>query len=225
MPPFIRLVLGISIVALASPAFALTVSTAKIANGSVEVKGSKAAPLAAITWEGAPVAIASKSGSFRFETTVLPPDCVGTVGDGEATVRAVLQFCGPPGAAGPPGPPGEAGPPGEVGAPGEVGPPGQTGPPGPGAPAPIAIDMFVYVGNVANPYNPTTIATLDGLSFEVSCNGLIIGLPIQPFITFYNVANGGKINESLIVTGAGPAVGRWTVRLRAPVPSTRRVAN
>jgi hypothetical protein len=54
---FIRLVIGLSLLACALPASALTVASAKIANGSVEVKGSKAVPLAAITWQGAPVAM------------------------------------------------------------------------------------------------------------------------------------------------------------------------
>jgi len=136
-----------------------------------------------------PVAVASKSGSFHFETAVLPPDCVGTVGDGGDTVPAVLQFCGPPGPPGSPGPPGQ---------------PGQDGAPGAAAPASTMIDTFIYVGNGA----PTTFATLGGLSFEATCLSLLGGQPpVQPTLAFGNVANGGKINLSLVVTDSGGRVG------------------
>jgi hypothetical protein len=122
---------GIALVlTVQSPATAITISSAKISGGVVLVKGSKAAPLALITWEGAPVAQASKSGSFRFETAILPAMCVGTLNDGTDTVAVVMQFCGPPGPQGPPGS-GQQGPPGE---PGEQGLPGIQGPPGPDGP-------------------------------------------------------------------------------------------
>jgi hypothetical protein len=81
-------------------AHALTIAGAKINKGAVQVKGAKAAPFAVITWEGQNVGQASKSGAFRFTTSILPSDCVGEVGDGVATVGAVIKSCGP---AGPPG--------------------------------------------------------------------------------------------------------------------------
>ncbi len=67
----LTLALGLAIPA---PALALTVSTAKVAQGAVQVKGAKAAPLALIFWEGTPVAQATRSGSFRFQTAILPGD-------------------------------------------------------------------------------------------------------------------------------------------------------
>lgn len=127
---FIRLltIAGL-LIGLTPAADALSIAAAKISKGTVQVKGSKAAPLALITWEGVPVAQASKSGSFRFDTAILPPACVGVLSDGNETTQVVVQSCGPPGPAGPPGI-GEQGPPGEKG---EQGPPGVglQGPPGP----------------------------------------------------------------------------------------------
>ncbi len=61
----------------ASSAAALTVTDAKVDKGAVQVKGKDAAPSAPITWEGKPVATASKSGAFRFTTSEVPADCVG----------------------------------------------------------------------------------------------------------------------------------------------------
>jgi len=179
-----KLAVGILVLTIASPAGALTVSTAKVANGSVQIKGSKAAPLAAITWQGAPVTIASKSGSFHFETAILPADCVGEVGDGVDTVPAVLQFCGPVGA---------------------QGPPGSVGPPGPGAPASALVDTTVYV---ADNGNPTILATVDGVTVLASCfpAGVELGQPVHPFVSFFNSVNGGQILESLVTTSTNSTI-------------------
>jgi len=204
MPPLIRIVVGVLALTTATPAFALSVSTAKIANGSVHVKGSNALPQAVITWQDAPVTVASKSGSFHFETTILPVDCVGTVGDGAATVSAVLQSCGPVGAQGPPGPAGEPGPPGPPGAPGA---PGSAGPPGPGAPASTTFDTIVYVGTFNNNGNATNLATLDGVRFQLKCFPVVGNEPIQPSISLYNDLNGAPIRESLVVTSTNAVVG------------------
>jgi hypothetical protein len=198
---FVPLALSIFVLTIASPASALTVSTAKIANGSVHVKGSNAAPLAVITWQDAPVTVASKSGSFHFETAILPADCVGTVGDGAASVPAVLQFCGPQGAEGPPGPPGATGPPGESGA------PGSAGPPGPGAPASAAIDTVVYVGTSVLNCNPTNLATVGGIYFQAECCPGFGSVPIQPGVYLYNAVNGAQILESLVVTSTNSTIG------------------
>jgi len=197
-----KLAVGILILTIASPAGALTVSTAKVANGSVQVKGAKAAPLAAITWQGSPVAVATKSGSFHFETAILPADCVGEVGDGVDTVPAALQFCGPVGAQGPPGPPGDVGPPGP---PGDPGAPGSVGPPGPGAPVSVLVDTTIYVGDNGN---PTILATVDGLTVLASCfpAGLQIGQPVYPFVSFFNSVNGGQILESLVITSTNSTI-------------------
>jgi hypothetical protein len=196
MHHLIRVAFAILALTLASPAYrasALTVSSAKVTNGSIHIKGTNAAPLATITWQDAPVAVATKGGSFHFDTTVLPADCVGAVGDGAATVPAVVEFCGPVGPQGPPGPPGETGPPGA---------PGGAGPPGPGAPASVVIDQFVYVGRFDNNYNATDLVTLNGVRFQAHCQPAIGDEPIQPSITLYNAATGGSLTESLITTSA-----------------------
>jgi hypothetical protein len=203
MPFVIRLVVGILVLTTTSPVSALTVSTAKVVNGSVQVKGSKAAALAAITWEGAAVTVASKSGSFHFETAILPADCVGTVGDGAETAPAVLQFCGPVGSQGPSGPAGEVGPPGPAGEPGA---PGSAGPPGPGAPASTLIDTTILAGTLANNGNATFIATVGGVSFRAACNPAFGTMPIQPGLSLYNSVNGGEVIESLVVTSTNTTV-------------------
>jgi hypothetical protein len=185
MHRFVRLVLAIVLLTAASRASALTVSTAKIANGAVHVKGSSAAPLAVITWQGAPVAVASKGGSFHFDTSVLPQDCVGTVGDGAATVPAVVQYCGPEGPPGPPGAPGSA---------------------GAAAPASTVIDTFVYVGTFANHGNPTDLASLNGVRFQATCFPAVGDEPIQPSIFLYNTVNGGLLTESLVVTSTNAVI-------------------
>jgi hypothetical protein len=96
---------SISLVALvvfaAFDAHAITISVAKIDKGTVQVKGRKTAPLALISWEGQPVAQSTKTGGFRFATSVLPQDCVGDLSDGSSTIPVVIQGCGPQG---PPGP-------------------------------------------------------------------------------------------------------------------------
>ncbi len=53
-----------------------------------------------------PVAQATKSGTFRFETTLLPQNCTGSLSDGNQTVAVVIQYCGPVGPRGPQGNPG-----------------------------------------------------------------------------------------------------------------------
>ena len=97
------------ILLLMHDARAITISVAKIDKGAVQVKGKQAQPLALLTWEGQPVAQASKSGTFRFETTTLPNDCVGTLSDGNHATPVVIQYCGPVGPRGPQGATGAVG--------------------------------------------------------------------------------------------------------------------
>ncbi len=171
---FVRLGLALAVVAaLAIPADALTVSTAKVADGAVQIKGGKAGPLATVTWEGAPVAMASKSGSFKFSTTVLPAGCVGTLGDGDTTTPVVIAGCGPPGADGSPGPP---------------------GPPGAGI---TTITTAVEVGNTLDG-NPTTLGTFGGVRIVFACVPAHGVDPVQAGIQFYNDANGGKLLTALL---------------------------
>jgi len=180
---FIRLAVGVSVLAIASPVCALSISTAKVAGGSVHVKGTKAVPLAVITWEGASVTIASKAGDFGFETAMLPAGCVGNVSDGNETVPAVLQSCGPVGPAGPPGPP---------------------GPPGTPAPSSTVINTAIQVGTFGSDNgNATTLATLDGVSVQGSCFPAVAGnpsIPVQGSMSFINAVNGGAILSSIIGT-------------------------
>lgn len=97
---------------LPSGALAITISVAKIDKGAVQVRGSKAQPLALLTWEGQTVAQALNSGRFRFATGVLPEDCIGELSDGTDSIPVVIQGCGPQGPPGPAGSPGPQGPPG-----------------------------------------------------------------------------------------------------------------
>lgn len=131
--------------ALSYPAQAITISIAKIDKGAVQVKGKSAASLALLTWEGQPVAQATKSGAFRFATSMLPTDCVGELSDGTALVPVVISSCGPTGVVqGPPGPKGD------TGSAGPPGPPGSTGPPGIGV---VVKDATGVVVGVAADWN------------------------------------------------------------------------
>lgn len=78
---------------LTTPAFALTITFAKIDKGAVHVKGKGAPPFSTITWERMAVATASKSGTFKFATGVLPADCVGDVAAGADPESAVISGC------------------------------------------------------------------------------------------------------------------------------------
>jgi hypothetical protein len=123
-----RYLLPLLIVAIwASSGHALTISVAKVDKGAVQIKGRNAAPLALLSWEGQPIAQATKTGVFRFATTTLPSSCVGELSDGAETISVVIQSCGPPGPAGSPGQNGESGPPGVDGKDGAPGSPGLPG--------------------------------------------------------------------------------------------------
>ena len=87
--PFLPLL----VLAFATPAPALTITQATIAKGAVQVAGKGAASLAALTWQGAPVGVASKGGGFKFATAVVPDDCTATVSDGQTTAVAVIAGC------------------------------------------------------------------------------------------------------------------------------------
>ena len=116
----------------ALPAHALTISTAKIAKGAVQVKGRDAGPLALLTWDGQPMAQANKAGGFRFATVILPQDCIGDLSEGGQAGRGVIEGCGPAAqiVQGPPGPEGSPGPKGDKGDTGGTGPQGLPGPQG-----------------------------------------------------------------------------------------------
>ena len=87
-------------VLVAGPVRALEVKKVRIKNGVIEVKGKGAEPNDDILWEGEIVTQASGKGSFGFETTVLPGDCVGEVADGVESADAVIGGCGPQGVSG-----------------------------------------------------------------------------------------------------------------------------
>jgi hypothetical protein len=100
----------------AAPVSAITVKKAQVKNGALEVRGKEGAPGATITLDGISTgAVASGSGSFKASAVVLPDDCIVTVGDGVATVDAVVKNCGPVGAQGPQGEQGPEGPQGDAG--------------------------------------------------------------------------------------------------------------
>ncbi len=110
MRTWIALLALVVFILFSPPADALTISGAKIDKGGVLVKGKGAAPFAQLTWEGQQIAQATKAGTFRFTTSILPEDCVGSLSDGTETVSAIVRSCGPQGVQGPPGEQGEPGP-------------------------------------------------------------------------------------------------------------------
>lgn len=155
----------------ASSAHAITISVAKIDRGAVQVKGKGASSLALLQWEGQPVAQATKSGSFRFATSVLPQDCVGDLSDGAASAAVVIAGCGPASqiVEGPPGPKGDkgdAGQKGDQGSPGPKGDRGEAGEPGP----------------------PSSPRLLDGNNVEI---GTIVGVSGDPPHQIYTVLVSG----------------------------------
>jgi hypothetical protein len=78
---------------LIAPTHAITITDATLSSGTITVSGSKAAKLAAITWEGTTVTQTNKGGAFTFTTAVVPQDCVGTLGDGVSTVDVAITGC------------------------------------------------------------------------------------------------------------------------------------
>lgn len=78
-----------------SQAHALRAVLAQIISGQVQVVGVEAARNADITWEGDIVTRANRAGTFRFNTTDLPPTCVGTLSDGVNTIQVVVRGCAP----------------------------------------------------------------------------------------------------------------------------------
>ena len=80
-------------VLLAHPARALDVKKATLSHGEVKVSGGDAAGSATITWEGNPVASASKAGNFHFQSGAVPADCVGTLSDGVETLNVPVSNC------------------------------------------------------------------------------------------------------------------------------------
>ncbi len=89
------LLVALAAALIAGAAHAITVTGAKIDKGAVQVKGKGATPNATISWEGQAVGQASRSGGFKFSTSILPSDCVGEVGDGASTAAAVVSACAP----------------------------------------------------------------------------------------------------------------------------------
>lgn len=156
---------------MTSSVHALTISVAKIDKGAVQVKGKGAASLALLQWEGQPIAQATKSGSFRFATTVLPQDCIGDLSDGGASVAVVIAGCGPASqiVEGPPGPKGDKGDAGQKGDQGNPGPKGDQ-------------------GEVGQPGPPSSPRLLDGNDVEI---GTVVGVSGDPPHQIYTVLVSG----------------------------------
>ena len=75
---------------------AIHIDIAAIQNGFVHVEGSQAPRGEAISWEGISVGVNSNNGgAFQFDTTNLPPDCVGTLKIGSETREVVVENCMP----------------------------------------------------------------------------------------------------------------------------------
>ena len=78
---------------LVPSAHALTVWYAQNWSGKVWVFGFYAKSNAPLTWDGVPVGMSNVVGMFNFNTTVLPPDCVGKLSDGVSTIDVVVGGC------------------------------------------------------------------------------------------------------------------------------------
>lgn len=76
-------------------AHALRAVLAEMKSGQVHVVGMQADRNADVTWEGDTVTRANRAGTFRFTTTEVPPDCVGTLSDGVDTIRVAVRHCQP----------------------------------------------------------------------------------------------------------------------------------
>jgi hypothetical protein len=85
------LAIGISLLAglTAAAASALKVKSAQYVAGYAVVSG-KAAPAAAIYWEGGRVATAGSTGTFAF-VGIMPWDCVGALSDGTTNVDVIVK--------------------------------------------------------------------------------------------------------------------------------------
>jgi hypothetical protein len=106
---FSTTILVFAFLVLSSPALAITITTTRIENGAILVRGNDAVPNANIIWEGQVVTQVRGNGRFSFQTGILPQDCVGTLSDGVETVNVVIRSCGPQGPPGPPSPSGLSG--------------------------------------------------------------------------------------------------------------------
>lgn len=76
----------------AAPAHALG-AKASLANGVITVTGGQAAKSAPISWEGVVVTAANKGGSFTFISMYVPPDCIGALSDGTASIDVRVEGC------------------------------------------------------------------------------------------------------------------------------------
>ena len=80
---------------LVPQAHALRAVVAQIISGQVQVVGVQATRNADITWEGDIVTRANQGGTFWFNTTDLPPTCVGTLSDSVNTIQVLVGGCEP----------------------------------------------------------------------------------------------------------------------------------
>ena len=83
------------LVFLVPQAHALRAVLAQIVSGQVQVIGTQAARNANITWEGNNVTQATPGGAFQFNTTDIPPTCIGTLSDGANTIQVTVSGCEP----------------------------------------------------------------------------------------------------------------------------------
>ena len=68
----------------------------RIEKGAVHIHGNQAPALAPISWEGLASGTGSNpGGTFDFETTNLPADCVGDLTVGAASAAVTIEGCTP----------------------------------------------------------------------------------------------------------------------------------
>jgi hypothetical protein len=71
----------------------INVTTATIVSGNVHVEGGQAPRRAQVSWEGVVVGATNGGGSFAFDSTKLPQDCVGLLTIGAVSRDVVISGC------------------------------------------------------------------------------------------------------------------------------------
>jgi len=160
-----RTALGFSVyIALVGPAVSatITIQQAQITPAGLAVSGRvlPRAPNVTLTISpGKTVEVpTTPNGRFTWKGMELPTTCIIEASAGADKVNAMVQGCGPAGAAGPAGPAGAPGQAGLAGAMGPAGPPGPVGPAGPIGPQGPAGPQGA-TGPAGPPGAPGTVST------------------------------------------------------------------
>ena len=71
----------------------INITTATIVSGNVHVEGGQAPRRTQVSWEGVGVGTTNGGGSFAFDSTKLPQDCVGLLTIGAVSREVVISGC------------------------------------------------------------------------------------------------------------------------------------